>query len=336
MKPIKKDNGKWRVTIYDYKDAAGKVHQKTFTADTRREVLRLATEYKERLSEDDMTIAECVKGYIKLKNAVLSPSTSRSYDSIYRTHFAESRFGSTKLSKLKAATVQNFISSLDLSPKTVRNIYGLLTASVNMYRPEFVFNATLPTGKRPQLHTPTTDEIAALMDYVKKDRELYICLLLCVFGAMRRSEACAVHYDDIVDNTITIRRARVYNSNKEWIYKDYPKTDSSYRTVICPSEVIKAIGKGFGYVIGKSTPAALSDRMSRALTAAGLQHFRMHDLRHYTASIMHAIGVPDQYIMQRGGWKTDNVMKRVYRNALSDVDKQMADKTNDYLMKLVT
>ena len=31
---------------------------------------------------------------------------------------------------------------------------------------------------------------------------------------------------------------------------------------------------------------------------------------------MHAIGVPDQYILQRGGWATDNVMKTVYRNVI--------------------
>ena len=28
------------------------------------------------------------------------------------------------------------------------------------------------------------------------------------------------------------------------------------------------------------------------------------------------IGVPDQYIMQRGGWSSDNVMKSVYRNVI--------------------
>ena len=33
---------------------------------------------------------------------------------------------------------------------------------------------------------------------------------------------------------------------------------------------------------------------------------------------MHAIGVPDQYILQRGGWASDGVMKTVYRNAISD------------------
>ena len=63
-------------------------------------------------------------------------------------------------------------------------------------------------------------------------------------------------------------------------------------------------------------PDALSEQFRRAVKKSGLPKFRFHDLRHYSASIMHAIGVPDQYIMQRGGWASDHVMKSVYRNVI--------------------
>ena len=56
--------------------------------------------------------------------------------------------------------------------------------------------------------------------------------------------------------------------------------------------------------------------------------FRFHDLRHYSASIMHAIGILDQYIMARGGWKTDTVLKAVYRNVINDEQKKFTDKIN--------
>ena len=58
--------------------------------------------------------------------------------------------------------------------------------------------------------------------------------------------------------------------------------------------------------------------------------FRFHDLRHYSASIMHAIGIPDQYIMARGGWKTDTVLKAVYRNVINDEQKKFTDKINSH------
>lgn len=330
-------SGKYRVTIYDYTDSKGKVHQKTFTAETKREAERLANEYKDGPSVSDLTIGEAVDGYITLKEAALSPSTVRGYRQIYRNLFESSRFGAIKLEKLTSTTLQRFVSDLvaDKSPKTIRNIYGLLISSVRMYRPGVVFSVTLPAPKKPELYTPTTSEITSLLDSIKKDHNLYVAVILCAFGPLRRSEACALRYEDIdyKKNTVTIRRAKVKGKDHQWIVKDIPKNYTSYRTIILPSDVIKAIGRGFGYVIDGVSPDAISDRFKDALSRCGLPHFRLHDLRHYSASILHAIGIPDQYIMQRGGWKTDHVMKRVYRDTITDVEKEMNNKINDYFEK---
>ena len=64
----------------------------------------------------------------------------------------------------------------------------------------------------------------------------------------------------------------------------------------------------------------------------GLQQVRLgierpycfHSLRHYSASYLHAIGIPDAYIMERGGWSTPHVMQKVYRHALADRVDPMA------------
>ena len=103
-----------------------------------------------------------------------------------------------------------------------------------------------------------------------------------------------------------------------------------------PSEVIEAIGRGFGYVINGDSPAALSDRFARVRNRAGLPHFRLHDLRHYAISLFHAIGVPDQYIISRSGHKTEYVMRRVYRNTMTDIQKEMNTKINDHFSKNVS
>ena len=332
--------GTWRVTIYDYKDSKGKVHQKTFTADSKREAERLAAEYKLSPKIQDMMIGEAVTSYINVKEAALSPSTVREYKQINRNHFETSKFGAIDLSKLDSAMVQRFVSDLvedGKSPKTVRNIYGLLISAVRMYRPGCFFTVTLPAPKKPTLYTPTTNEVNQLIEHVKTDPELYHVVLLCAFGPMRRSEACAIRYDDIdyKKNTITVRRAKVRGSDENFVYKDLPKNFSSYRTISYPADVIRAIGHGFGYVIDQASPDTISLRFTAALEAAGLPHFRLHDLRHYAASILHAIGIPDQYIMQRGGWKTDHVMKRVYRDTISDVEKEMNDKINDYFSRVI-
>ena len=332
-KAKKTKSGTWKVTIYDYKDSTGKIHQKSFTADTKREAERLANTYRNGPKLSDLTVGEAVKKYIESKKNVLSPSTHRSYMSMYRSHFESSLFGSIKLTALDTISAQRFISDLDLNPKTIRNIAGLLTAAVQMFCPDKHLSITLPAGKRPELYTPTTEEVEKLISTIKDtDHELYVCVLMCAFGPMRRSEACGVKYEDIdyKANSITVRRSRVMNADHEWVYKDTPKTDASYRTIIYPTEAVKAIGRGFGYVINKSTPQALTQRLEHAVKNAGLPHFRMHDLRHFGASILHALGIPDQYIMSRGGWRTDNILKRTYRNTLSDIEKEMNEKAVNY------
>ena len=59
---------------------------------------------------------------------------------------------------------------------------------------------------------------------------------------------------------------------------------------------------------------AINMRFSRLLKKNGLPHMTFHNLRHENASIMAALQIPDIYAQERGGWKTDKVMKRVYQH----------------------
>lgn len=58
--------------------------------------------------------------------------------------------------------------------------------------------------------------------------------------------------------------------------------------------------------------------------------FCRHHLRHYPASIQHALGIPDAYIMQAGGWGNDRVLKEVYRHTLEDTKQKMSNVAINY------
>jgi integrase len=324
-KAKKLPSGSWRVQVFDYKDGNQKKHYKSFTAPTKKEAEFLTLQWQNNKAEDitDITVYESVSRYIDSKRSVLSPSTVRTYEGTQRNYF-NGKFGATHLRKLDNTTVQIWISGLakNLSPKTVRNAYALLTSTLDMFAPDLKLKVTLPAKKKPELYTPSDEDVKMLLKHVE-GKELEIAILLAAFGPLRRGEICALTSDDIKGNVVNINKSMVLGPDGQWHLKQ-PKTYSSYRQVVFPDFVMAKLKEIDGQIV-KAKPSQITNRFERAIQTLKLPHFRFHDLRHYSASIMHAIGVPDQYIMQRGGWQTDNVMKNVYRNII-DIESAKQNK----------
>ncbi len=345
MKKSKKSKGKlpsgnYRKNRLDYIDADGKKHWKSFTAPTMEEVDLMIAAWKlgrdKEEKRNDLTISEAVRRYIDAKKHVLSPSTLKLYNSILRTHIEPVRLGSIYLGDLQTKDLQIWVSDLSVehSPKSVRNINCLVKSSVEMFNPDFRYRVTLPQAVKPELYCPSDQDVRRLLDEIKEtDEEMYRAVLLAAFGPLRRSEICALTSADFHGNTVTVNKALVYDEVGNLTMKT-TKTTSSTRTVELPDFVIKAM-KGIEGRVVASAPDVLSNRFKRTVARIGGPKFRFHDLRHYAASIMHAIGVPDQYIMQRGGWATDNVMKRVYRNVIDVEQRKQPRRINEHFKNIV-
>ena len=157
-------------------------------------------------------------------------------------------------------------------------------------------------------------------------------ILLAAFGPMRRGEICALDSRDVSGNIVHVCRNMVRNDQNSWVIKQ-PKSYAGNRYIDYPDFVAKKWEGVTGRIVPLN-PANISDRFQIILKHAGVPHFRFHDLRHYSASIQHALGIPDAYIMQRGGWSSDGVLKGVYRHALSNKAAEMSDIANQYFSEL--
>ncbi|MCR5108531.1 MAG: site-specific integrase, partial [Lachnospiraceae bacterium] len=80
-------------------------------------------------------------------------------------------------------------------------------------------------------------------------------------------------------------------------------------------------------------PAWITENFTNTLNKLDIPHFRFHDLRHYSASIMHALGASDECIMNRGGWATDHALKEHYRGNMSEYDTRFTKKLNKHFEK---
>lgn len=346
-KAKKLPSGSWRCQVYSHsvpvynpdgtpaldpnnKPKIKRIYE-SFTSDNpkkegKKEVELMAAEYAAnkdtKKRPENMTLYEAIDKYIQIKEGVISPTTVRTYKSARRTHFAD--IGNASIRDISNTAVQSWISNLSkqIQPKTVRNTYGLMISALDMFNPDAHIRVTLPQKRDCHFYTPSDHDIKILLDKIA-GTELEIAVLLAAFGTLRRGEICALTNQDIQGNCIIVRKSYVRNEKNEWVLKE-PKTFSSNRRVELPPFVIQKMNGIEGNII-KAHPDALSERFRRAIKTSGLPKFRFHDLRHYSASILHAIGVPDQYIMQRGGWASDHVMKSVYRNT---IDEESAKQTH--------
>ena len=321
-------SGSYRCQIYDYTDEKGKRHYKSFTASTKKEAEYLATAYKleESTSNNNLTIGKATEQYINNRLSILSPTTVRTYKGIAANQI--SKISKLKIDSITQEQVQVFINSIagTISPKTIRNVHGLLNAVIRTYRPNFSLKTDLPKKVQPDIHIPSDGEVRQLISYAKGS-ELEVPILLAAFGPMRRGEICALKADDVNGNIVQVKNAMVKAPDGSWVIKA-PKTYSSDRYIEFPGFVIELLPKKGN--ITDLHPNMITDRFANLLKKAGLKHFRFHDLRHYSASILHAMGIPDKYIMERGGWSTSSTLKTVYQHTMRGKNKEINNKINRY------
>lgn len=294
-----------------------------FTLDhkpTQKEATLILAEKMQNTSEDalsSISISKCIDEYIKTKSNVLSPATIRAYKSMKRN--CPEWFLKYNLYEVSQIELQKVVNeySLDHSPKSTRNFHGLIASVLGLYRPNMAIKTTLPQKVRHDVILPDKAEIIRLLDALQ-GTEYYIPVYLGCLG-LRRSEILALTLDDFNGNNLTINKAMVPDEHGNYILKATKTTDSA-REIYVPDELVKAV-KEKGYVFS-GYPNSIARALHNYQDKIGMARCRFHDLRHFYASYAHSIGMSDADIMKAGGWKTDNVMKSIYRHSMNDESEQ--------------
>lgn len=297
----------------------GKAYRVTFDhkPSDREVTIALAELMQDVTSVKSGTIQKCIDDYIESKYNVLSPSSIKGYRAINRS--SPEWFLKMNVSNVTQIDLQRAVNeySIGHSPKTVRNFHALMVASIKMFRPSMVFNTTLPQKEAKKVTIPEHNDIIRLLDAMK-EHEYYPCIVLGCLG-LRRSEIQALEASDFGSDGVLINKAKVLNEYNKPVLKT-TKTTASTRYVYVPSDIIKII-KERGYVY-RGNHNTLINVMHRYQDKIGMPRCRFHDLRHFYVSYAHAHGMSDAAIMAAGGWKTDSIMKNVYRHSMDDEQEQ--------------
>lgn len=281
----------------------------------------------------NMTVSEAIDRYIESKTAVLSPST------IYGYKKANQRYlyilHDIKLFQLDQELIQRAVNKLSYcySPKTVRNAYGLLHASLQMFAPDFVYRISLPQKIKTSFYVPDEEEIKVIYKLIK-NTELEIPFLLASQCGLRPSEICALTQDCVTNDGLEIRKAVVINEYGREVYKP-PKSYAGYRTMpISPS-----LRKILSAVPDKRICAISSNKISRDwnnfLRKHGLHIFRFYSLRHYYASQALLLGIPQKYIAELMGHSSTDMIEKVYQHTFPSAMEEFKIRISDNIEKLL-
>lgn len=335
-KAKKLPSGSWRCQVYSHTEeipqSDGTIKKKriykSFTCDDtsakgkkkcEQMAIQWAVEKELHSSEESMLLCEAVESYIKSKEHVLAESTIIGYKKILRNNMEAIKF--FPLSSITKTIVQKWVNDLSAnhSAKTVKNAYGLFSSTMDMFMDKR-FKIKFKQENERTISIPSDEEVKLLIS--EADGDLKLAIYLAAFGGLRRGEICALEDSDVNDGYITVSKSMGLTQNRTWEVK-VPKTVSSNRQTFLPDFLIKLLKQKKGRLIDLH-PNNITDQFCILRDRLGMT-YRFHDLRHYYASINHALGIPDQYIMEMGGWKTDRTLKAVYRNTLKPEKDKFAN-----------
>lgn len=347
----KRKDGRWQGAV-EVPTLTGERKRKIIYARTRPECRRKLNEIIEEIERSGVydltkaTFKEYAQKWLDTHCVNLSPTTIQGYKKNIYT-YADRYIGSAPIIKIIPINIQEMINDFSKthSEKTCQDLLSVIS---NVFKFAILnrhvkFNPCqgikTPRDDEPyQYYVYNEDEYNKLIGFVTGTIE-EVPILLAGLCGLRASEIMGLTWNDIdFDNRmIYIRRACIHVNGT--VMKGKTKTRTSYRKVLAPAYVIERLKlyKNVGYVYPKKDGTAenggnYTKRFARILKKAGLPHTRLHDLRHFNATMMLKGGISDKEAAARLGHSDTNMTKK-YQHVLENMKSRSADLLDSIVRK---
>lgn len=293
---------------------------------------------RKRQLDCNITLLEAIEKYIDQRKESLSPASIRDYNIIKRNGFQDIMF--LKLKDFDEDVLQEAVNRESrrfskvqtknprpISAKRLQNEYGLVRTVLKKYRKDIDFEEiSLPKvpPRQPELIQPE------IILNIIKGTDIELAVLLSMWLSFTQSEIRSLTKSKSIDGDyITIKEVVVDGVNGA-TRKSIGKNKYRNRRHKMPAYIKQLVDQVDGDILVPMNGNMIYRKWTRLLDQNNLPHITFHDLRHVNASVMALLRIPDRYAQERGGWKTDKIMKAVYQQTFSDEREAVDKKIDEY------
>lgn len=283
-----------------------------------------------------MTVAQAITDYAERRKNRIKPSTYANYEYIRDNRFKDlmtldiSEVTSEALDKaVERELGQDSRKGGKLSPKTVIDAYNLVVSAIKKQRPDFTTAVTLPDMPR---QFPVILPMEVLIP-VLADTDMELPCLLAMQYTLSASEIRGLTKSKSVRDGKLYIVETVVDVDGKAVRLAGDKEPDRPRVFDITPRIQALISAVDGDVIETRSAHALNQRFQRILTKAGLPKMSFHKLRHVAATVMAEENIPANVAQERGGWKTDDTMKKVYIHTFTEARKNADEKVNQRVEK---
>lgn len=322
----KRKDGRWEGQYsIPAKEGGGKYIRKSVYGKTQEEVRRHLTKITNEIDENTHIEPVNIKLGIWLDDwltlYIANTVKQLTYDQyVCECNHIKEELGEIKLSNLRSSHIQAFYNKLlnvnGLSPKTVKNIHGVLHKALDQaVELEYIKSnpstkCKLPKATSKEIHPMETEEISKFLQLIEKDRfrNLFYTTL---FVGLRRGEVLGLTWDcvDFENSTITINKQLkkdTHYAGFRYILDSTKNSKSRTIRVATPVMAVLADQKKWQQEASERAGIAWNNEMNlvftnelgrylshdivyksykKIVTELGRPDLKLHDLRHTYATI---------------------------------------------------
>lgn len=332
--PIYNPNGS-PVILSNGKQKMQRIYE-SFTAPTKKEAEFLAAQFQltkaEKLKQQadeqnktsaekklDMTLYEAISIYIESRKLLgRSPTTIQEYECTQKYGFQD--IMDMKLSDLDEEILQEAINMESqrmscgrnkrkpIGSKRLKNEWGLVAATLHKFHKALVYSVELPEVPDRVPDLLSAEELLPAV----KGTEIELAVLLAAWLSFSMSEVRGLTKSKSISGDYIRIVEVVVDVHGRPVTKEIAKNKYRNRTHRIPPYIKQLIDTVPGDVLVPFNGRQLYHKWIKFLDKHHFHHMTFHDLRHLNASVMAWLQIPDKYAQERGGWKSDKVMKKVY------------------------